>query len=107
MANDVGVAQEFITLEVDMQDNSTVVNVGPCILRAAYVNEQLDTQDVIIENAAGTQQFVIPGGSVVGAPFVYYDVSLDGLTINPDDSATQGKVAFIYKPFSTPYNPKP
>lgn len=107
MAEDIGVAQEFITTEADMETNSTVIYAGPCILRAVYVNEILDTQDVIIENATGTQQFVIPNQSIVGTPFPFYDVTLDGLTVNPDDAATTGKLAFIWKPFTNPYDPIP
>lgn len=104
MAEDVGVAQEFIPTVVDLADNSTVVYAGPCIVRGVYVNTVMSAHACLFTNAAGTTKFTIPASSPAGVDFNLYDATMQGLTVDPNDSAT-GSITVVWKPFSTTYAP--
>lgn len=99
MAEDIGVAQEFITTVVNLSVSASQdVTSGPCIVRGSYINEA-NVASVAINDAAGTEKFVIPSASPIGAPFHHFDATQTGITVVGD--AGVGEVAIVWKPFST------
>ena len=80
MAEDIGVAQEFIATVVNMTSGTGVtVHEGPCIVRGYYINDTLSANVVSIEDNAGTVKFVIPASSEGGNSRSLFDATQDGL----------------------------
>lgn len=100
MAEDIGIAQEFVTTVVDLSDGaSQVIRTGPCVVRGSYINEA-NVGSVAINDNNGVSKFVIPAASPIGAPFYHFDTTMDGITVVGD--AGVGNIAIVWKPFSTP-----
>lgn len=107
MADDVGIAQEFINTEVDLNTATTqILYRGPCVVRATYVNTVMNAFAANLVDAAGVNKFTIPASSPVGAPFTHFDSTQDGLTVTSNASGT-GEIAIIWKPFTEAYDPIP
>jgi hypothetical protein len=99
MAEDIGIAQEFVTTVVDLSVGaSQVVTAGPCAIRGSYINEA-NVASVAINDASGAEKFVLPASSPIGAPYHHFDATQTGITVVGD--AGVGEVAIVWKPFST------
>lgn len=102
MAEDIGVAQEFVTTVIDLSTaTSQLVTAGPAVLRATSVNALMSAHVAGIEDAAAVEKAVIPASSPVGYEKTHYDTTIDGITVTSNGSST-GTIAIVWKPFSTP-----
>lgn len=105
MAEDIGVAQEFVTTVVDLSVGaSQIVRAGPCIVRGSYINEA-NVAAAQLNDSAGVEKFVIPPSAPVGSPYYHLDTTMNGLTVTGD--AGVGEIAIVWKPFSTPLQFEP
>mgnify|MGYP003637952274 CR=1 FL=1 len=102
MAEDIGVAQEFVTTVVDLSTaTSQVVTAGPCVVRGTSVNTLMSAHTAALNDSAGVEKAVIPASSPVGYEKNHYDTTMNGITVASNASGT-GEIAIVWKPFSTP-----
>ena len=102
MAEDVGVAQEFVTTVIDLSTaTSQDVTSGPCVVRATSVNALMSAHTAALNDSAGVEKAVIPASSPVGYEKVHFDTTMNGITVASDGSA-EGEIAIVWKPFSNP-----
>lgn len=102
MAEDVGVAQEFVTTVIDLSaGTSQTVRTGPCVLRGTYVNTALGGIAPSLTQSNGLDAIIIPANAPAGSPFHHFDTTRDGIIVTNTAGAT-GSIAIVWKPFSNP-----
>ena len=105
MAEDIGVAQEFVTTVIDLSAaTSQTIYSGPCAVRGSYVNTVMNAFAANLTNTAGATKFTVPASAPAGAPFYHFDSTQDGLIVTSNASST-GSLAVTWKAFSTPFAP--
>jgi len=101
MSNDVSVAPEWVSKQVDVSNNTISVYPGPCMVRMAKVTIALSAHACPIYDgnaAATTLMATLAASAAIGATEDFGDVRFEnGIYVDPNDSAT-GTFWISYSP---------